>query len=110
MAAEIRPPKSLRKSTASAHHTPETSQANQTKMCFRAFSEYLIILREAERSAKTLVADMYDLAKVSETVTSQATLRLRFKGINDAPSGLFMDDAPLDLCMATAKPAGYFCA
>ena len=114
MAAEIRPPKSFRKSTASAHQTPVTSQANETKMWFRAISEYLIVLRDAERSAadpaKTLVAEMHDLAKVSETVTSQATLRPRFQGINDAPSGLFIDDAPLDPCMATAKPAGSFCA
>ena len=45
-------------------------------MWFRAISKYFIVWREAERSAadpaETLVAEMYDLAKLSETVTSQA--------------------------------------
>ena len=75
-------------------------------MWFRAISEYLIALREADRSAadpaKTLVAEnnVDDLANVSETVTTQATLRLRCQGINDVPSGIFINDAPLDPCMA----------
>src|SRR5664279_2043744 len=93
---EIRFPASLMKAKACEFQQPDDSTAIGTNMCERIKSAYLVFLSMAALSAAApacwAVESIYDVAKVSEIVTSQTRPRPLDHGTIVAPSGRLPSD------------------